>query len=388
MRKLILIIAGLVIGLAAAAQWNRAAGIPDRFVTSVRSIGNYVFATTDGGVYRSSNGIAWQLKVNGMDGTNLFTYRICKAGDYLYAASFKGVYRSSDYGDTWMATNYPAGYPAISLYAVNNIVLASTTGGGLFRSPDCGNTWQPISGDHFYQYAMACGTLFASTYQDVSVSADTGLTWQSAGLFNWAQDLLNIRDTILATTFSDNLASSPCAPVCWSYLSDLRIDSAVAFASKTDTVYLCTRDSIFYFADRNVPARRLSLEGLDIFPGREITTVEVFDGFLLAGTADTSGTTGKGVWYYSLTSSGIPYPDDENSVKVYPNPADALIFFTAPMACSRITVCNSLGQQVYAADEPCSPVCINTEPWPAGSYFIRIFSVSGHPIRTQKLIKL
>ena len=186
------------------SQWDRASGIGDRLVYSIRKIDSYLFAATDSGVYRSADGVNWQIKINGMGTTQLNTRDFCKSGSHLYAASMAGLYSSTDYGDNWQLTNYPD-YPAISIYAINNIILASTTGGGLFRSSDSGNTWNPIIGDNFWKYAMINGRLFASTYQDVSVSIDTGLTWQSTDFNDWAYDLLNMNDTLLVTTFSHSI---------------------------------------------------------------------------------------------------------------------------------------------------------------------------------------
>ena len=98
MKKLFLFLTTLIISLSSLAQWNRAIGIGDRLVSSINKIDNYVFAATDSGAYRSSDGISWQLKIHGLDRTRLNTYVFHKSGDRLYAAGFTGVYVSTDYG--------------------------------------------------------------------------------------------------------------------------------------------------------------------------------------------------------------------------------------------------------------------------------------------------
>lgn len=390
MKKLIFIATALIICQTTFGQWNRANGIGDRFIYAIRQIDNYVFTATDSGVYRSSDGINWQMKINGMDSTSLNTREFYKNGINLYAASMAGLYVSTDYGDHWQITSYPhPGNPAISVFAINNIVLASTTGGGLYRSKDYGITWQTGSGDNFWKYAMINGKLFASTFQDVSVSLDTGITWQSTNFNDWAFDLLNVNDTLLATTFSNSIAQTPSGTINWNYLNALQIDSAVGFAVKSDTIFTCSYDSVYFFKKRNIPANKINRNGLNIFPANKLSAIEIFNDLILVGTQNSSAISGKGVWYYSLNlSSGITEVDNENNIEIYPNPANTFINLKINNnTISQIEISNALGEIIYSTKNIHDAISIDISSFAKGVYFIRTTSINQNTYRVKKIVK-
>ena len=390
MKKLVFFATIFIVTHMSFAQWERASGIGDRLVYSIRIIDNYLFAATDSGVYRSADGVNWQLKINGMETSQLNTRDFCKSGSYLYAASMAGLYTTTDYGDNWQLTNYPhPNYPAISIYAINNIILASTTGGGLFRSSDSGNTWNPINGDNYWKYAMINGKLFASTYQDVSVSIDTGITWQSTDLNDWAYDLLNMNDTLLITTFSHSIAETSSNTLNWSYLNLLQINSAVEFATQSDTIFVCSKDSIYYFKNRNQPAHRFNLSGLNIFPDNQLTCIEVFNDLLVVGTDNQNTFMGKGIWYFPLNSlTGLENLETELKISAYPNPTSGVInLHLNDMNVTQIDIFDILKQKVYSSENMGTTLSIDISQWSKGIYFIRATSKNGNIFFTGKIIK-
>lgn len=390
MKKLFMVIIISIITQTTYGQWNRATGIDDRFVYSIRKIENHLFAATDSGVFRSSNGKDWFLKIEGMDTTLLNTRDFCKNGNNLYAASMTGLYVSTNNGDNWQITNYPhPGTPAISVYAINNIIMASTTGGGLYRSANYGVTWIPVSGDNYWKYVMINGTLFASTYQNVSLSLDTGATWQSTYFNDWAFDLININDTLLATTFSNSIAETPCNNLNWKYLDELQIHSAVEFARKSDTIFACTADSIFSFINRTKPANRLNLDGLNIFPENKISTIEIFNNLLLVGTENTSTLLGKGIWYYSLDSlSNIPGEVYENTVEIFPNPANNLIYLRIKeKSVYQLDILNMHGQMEFSTKQVHQTMIVDVGRLKNGMYLIKAITKNGNVYFIKKFIK-
>lgn len=401
MKKLILITATLIISQTTFAQWNRAIGIGDRFVYSIRKIDNYLFAATDSGVYRSTDGINWQMRINGMDTNELNTREFYKNGIILYAASMAGLYVSTDYGNNWQLTSYPhPNNPAISVFAINNIILASTTGGGLYSSSDSGATWTPITGDHFWKYAMINRKLFASTWQDVSVSLDTGNTWQSTNFNVFAYDLLNVNDTLLVTAFSNGIAQTPSGTINWSYVNPLQINYAFEFATKADTIFVCSADSIYYFKNRNVRAERLSLNRLNVFPDNKLSTIEISNNLLIVGTENSNTLLGKGVWYCPL-SQIVTVDDNENNVNKfhlnqnYPNPFNltTTIRFSIPHAEYVILkVYDILGREIVTLmnDELSAgehTIVFYAKDLASGIYFYRLNTATSSLVKSMEIMK-
>lgn len=390
MKKIILIATTIIVSQTTFAQWNRAIGIDDRFVYSIRKIDNYLFAATDSGAYRSVDGINWQMKIFGMDITELNTRDFYKNGVNLYAASMAGLYVSTDYGDNWQLTNYPhPNNPAISIYAINNIILASTTGGGIYRSSDNGITWEAGSGDNFWKYAMINGKLFASTYQDVSVSLDTGLTWQSTNFNDFAYDLLNVNDTLLVTTFSNGIAQTPANSTNWTYLNALQINSSFEFATKADTIFVSSSNSIYYFKNRNQPAHMVSLNGLNVFPDNQLNSIEIFNNLLVVGTENQNTLLGKGIWYYPLNLlTGIQNNTTESKISVFPNPTSALINLRLiDNNITQIDIVNIYGQKVISIKNITQTLTIDISSLSNGIYFIKATSKNGSIYLTEKIIK-
>ena len=390
MKKLILIATTLILCQTTFAQWNRVIGIGDRFVYSIRKIDNFLFAATDSGAYRSADGINWQMKISGMVNTQLNTREFYMNGINLYAASMAGLYVSTDYGDNWQLTNYPHYYnPAISIYAIKNIILSSTTGGGLYRSSDSGNTWEPIIGDNFWKYAMINGKLFASTWQDVSVSLDTGLTWQSTNFNDNAYDLLNVNDTLLVTTFSNGIAQMPANSTNWTYLNALQISSSFGFATKSDTIFVSAPNGVYYFRNRNNIANSINQNGLNVFPDNQLTSIEVFNNLLLVGTENQNTLLGKGIWYYPLSFlTGTQNKVTENKISIFPNPTSGLLNIRLnDNSITQIDIVNIYGQKVFAINNFLSSTIIDISLLANGIYFIKATSKNNNIYLTQKIIK-
>ncbi|WP_374358371.1 WD40/YVTN/BNR-like repeat-containing protein, partial [Chitinimonas sp.] len=114
------LLALLVITSAAMADdaWTRGVGIDGATLTALvkdRS-GNLYAATTDGGVYKSSNGgDSWATVNNGLSkfGDNPWINSLLadRAGN-LYLARYDGVYRSSNGGDSWTVAKRGLANPA------------------------------------------------------------------------------------------------------------------------------------------------------------------------------------------------------------------------------------------------------------------------------------
>jgi hypothetical protein len=126
-------------------------------------------------------------------------------GNIIVASTdYPGIYRSTNSGQTWTATNNPAGYGShwIRLSADGTRLVAAGAGGGISVSTNLGDTWQIISATNLSWTSLACSadakTIIAASgtrnsYYPVDpgpihFSTNAGATWVQANLPNakWA----------------------------------------------------------------------------------------------------------------------------------------------------------------------------------------------------------
>ncbi len=133
------------------------------------SSGSYLFCCNGYGVFRSTNdGNSWTDVNNGL--TSTIAYRMTQSGSYIYVGTYAGgIFRTSDYGDNWE----PAGLSGSTIYALQTIganIFAGTSNSGVYLSTDNGNNWADINeglfnlgilslaADDIYLYTGTTGT--------------------------------------------------------------------------------------------------------------------------------------------------------------------------------------------------------------------------------------
>jgi photosystem II stability/assembly factor-like uncharacterized protein len=159
-----------------------------------------VFKTTDGGA-------TWQCKNGGQEG-GLYVAEIAIKPDernIIFSASKRGLHKSTDGGESWslkrngfppsqvttggkVAFSAPVASLAIDPFNTNTIYVGMDSGGKIYKSTDCGETWflvntseSPISASSSVR-SIVCspntsGTLYATNEQGVYKSSDGGVTW-------------------------------------------------------------------------------------------------------------------------------------------------------------------------------------------------------------------
>ncbi len=113
---------------------------------------------------------------------NVVTTCLAVSGDYLFAGTMDGVYRSTDYGDTW--TKVGLEYYIVSSLAVSsNIIFAGTMGSGVFLSTDNGTTWTQsgLASGYIHAFAIMGTDIFAAG-GGIFRSTDNGATWLNTGM--------------------------------------------------------------------------------------------------------------------------------------------------------------------------------------------------------------
>ena len=162
-----------------------------------------IYAGTDSGIYRSSDGgVTWQqsLALGLLQG---FVARILvdpahHANVYAVASDYDGttynmvVYRSSDAGQTWVKTkvvaNSMSGPSNLAIDPVATNVLYLNLD-GIYKSTDSGATWQPTplaSMSSMTADPVTTGVVYANDNAHIYRSSDFGTTWNLlAAFFNF-----------------------------------------------------------------------------------------------------------------------------------------------------------------------------------------------------------
>jgi photosystem II stability/assembly factor-like uncharacterized protein len=110
--------------------------------------GNVLLAGTDQGLFRSTDGVGWQLAAGVAGGINLLEL----SGDHMVSAlSAHGAFVSSDAGVKWKACSEPA--PSTSWYGLvfdnsrtEAVTALAATSTGLYRSTDGCRSWVKVIG--------------------------------------------------------------------------------------------------------------------------------------------------------------------------------------------------------------------------------------------------
>ncbi|MFI5263107.1 MAG: hypothetical protein ACHQM6_01170, partial [Candidatus Kapaibacterium sp.] len=195
-----------IIRLDLHAQWVRTNGpYGGTNVTSMATIGTYLFAVADGKIIRSSDyGSSWTSVNNGLPKRSIDA--VASTGTVLFAGyhnSYSGpVYVSIDSGASWKPDSSLA---TIGPFATIGNNLFAGTGLGVLLSTDKGSSWIPKNtGLSMYYPALVDfvqglnyligidSLLFASTDAGFLRSNDGGLSWSSADTSNLLQDGIGI----------------------------------------------------------------------------------------------------------------------------------------------------------------------------------------------------
>ena len=93
----------------------------------------------------------------------------------------------------------------------------------------------------------------------------------------------------------------------------------------------------------------------------------------------------------NINVTGIPSPDNENTIKVYPNPANTYIYIDygdySKMNGFHLKIVNTSGQQVFQTPITQKLSYIDLNGWTGkGLYFINIIDPYGNTIETRKIV--
>ena len=336
-------------------------GLDDLEIISMSAGGPYIFTNTSAGAYYSTNsGTSWIS-------SSSFIKSIISKGSNLFGVVGGDVYISINNGSNW--TNVSTGWPkyynsktgyyhygATSLQAIDSILFAGTSGGGVYISTDNGSHWDTTNArpacSSVYALAAMNSKIYAGTIKGVFGSTNNGANWNSIGLTTVAINVIVIEGQNIFTATSGGIFLSSNDGNTWT-----EIDQGLV--------------------DKNVST--LAIEGAYLY----------------------SGTMGSGVWRRPLSEVTTDIKNETqqlpSSFKLgqnYPNPFNpsTIIPFNLPVrSFVSLKVFDLLGRDMATLVSDNLPAGNHSRQWNAanvssGIYFYRL--QAGSFIETKKLVLL
>lgn len=236
------------------------------------------------GVYKSEDGgLTWRSVSNGLPSEDVVALAF-GPGNLLYAASGQHLYASADGAASWSQlaqyVGNSRGFERIAVASSNgNVLYAITVIEGAFRSDDGGYNWRPINAGlpqdgngSFNVQAIAADptdpdVIYAGTGWEpfngngVYKSIDCGETWQPAnqGMMDRSVTALAVDpttpQTVYAGTYEGELLRSTDGGATWDDVTPDQVDASKIVAilldpANTQSVYLlCSRTGVLASAD-------------------------------------------------------------------------------------------------------------------------------------------
>ncbi len=185
MKRILSLLSVVVWGTLLAApgargQWIQLKGPYGGDIDALASNGNFLFAGTFEGLFRSSDdGKTWEALTTLSISASV--YSVIANGSEIFAGSDSSVYRSSDNGMTWsQCMDSLFGILSLAMLSDQSIV-AGTDGDGILLSTNDGVDWSfaGAASSEVISIASTQGHYFAATTSGFFASSDSGRTWDT-----------------------------------------------------------------------------------------------------------------------------------------------------------------------------------------------------------------
>lgn len=181
------------------AQWEQTNGpAPSLPVQSYAANDSFLFAACKnnsnylnsssvfGDVYRTGDkGVTWQRADSGLPLSASFSvYSVAVQGQYVYAGTNRGAWRSVDNGNSWVSVSTLHGDSLVTMIGTTDNLVFAFTSSCIFRSSDHGNTWTSCMigpSNLFFISFVNTGTalLALDVYTGLYRSQNNGISWQN-----------------------------------------------------------------------------------------------------------------------------------------------------------------------------------------------------------------
>ena len=397
---------------AAGMRWGRV-GLPNSDIRALVSHpSGKIFAAPDDDVvaFTSDRGGHWHPSPGG--GEEVIAL-LATSGGVLFSAA-DSLRRSTDGGERWvrLGNGLPAARASALAEAPDGAIIAGfesytgeegSSGGGIYRSTDLGESWVYIGFGLGTVSALAVshhGVIHASVYPMTYRSSDHGTTWSDyPELYAACYNIIALGgDTVLAgTTYGGMMRTTddgmswqpvgPLDPIVRSFATD-GMGTVLAATGTDDISGWNGTNGVLGSTDFGATWHDVSA-GL---AGKSVASVTIApDGFAYIGTI------GSGVWVTqdrvtAAATTAVPYPISFSLAQNFPNPFNpsTTIRYALP-ARSHVTliVFNTLGQQVATlvegeTDAGYHEVTFDASHLASGVYLYRL--TAGSDVETRKLI--
>jgi len=189
------LIAGLmlVLSMKSIGQWESLNGPDGGLIRTLKSNDKYLFAGSSAGLFRSSDGKAWDL-VQLKQGTQ----DACKAigiNDNILVAFSLDFYLSQNNGDTWQPISKPPAQIILDIVITDYAIYACSFT-DLWYSTDYGESWQlssfPIDSANIFCITSDHGRVFIGSTGKVYVSSSDADDWQYINIGNTEAQVHNL----------------------------------------------------------------------------------------------------------------------------------------------------------------------------------------------------
>ncbi len=253
------------------AQWvktNGPSGIGG-VVNSIALDSSYIFAISNGCIYRSSDkGNSWLL-VYSSNKSNFSITSLALNSSYIYAGTLEpaggyGIFQSSDLGDNWLPnkTEISSTSPTTiySLGVHDSVILAGSQFGsgaaGMYRSIDYGNNWTRVRPSGITCFAFQDSLVFASVANQttdpygVYLSKDLGATWSITNFPNISAYSVAANGNIVLAGSDSGIYRSTDNGVTWKIVdSSFKKVNVIIFNASGSYAYAGTRNGLFRSTD-------------------------------------------------------------------------------------------------------------------------------------------
>lgn len=152
-------------------------------VYSLLVFDDYIFAGTDDGIYRTYDSISINWKK--VSGFNYSVFALKNRGNSIFAGTIgHKIYRSQDCGDSWQYAGDGVGNSNVTSFCIKNDKIFAGTDNGIYASRNNGDNWYGVNNGLTYTViGSLCSynnILIAGTYKGIYKSTDEGLNWTLA----------------------------------------------------------------------------------------------------------------------------------------------------------------------------------------------------------------
>ncbi len=318
-----------------SAQWQHTNNsIDGKYIASMASRGNKVFAGTSDGLYMSiDKGAQWKAINHGLPKKEIWA--LAAADTNMIVGTWGGGLFLSNSTDTvWT-------YSGVNNASIDDILVNDTNifvgcyGEGIFLSTDGGKNWKKtingLSDNYVHTIVRSKTNLVAGTANGIFLSTNNGQNWKSidSGIIN-STDIrgMIIKDTsIFAGTSGAGIYKSEDSGVSWDSISTGPSYSVVwCFAISGANIFAGTYGGgVFLSSDNGLHWREINQGFTNSDYVLSVMSICISEGYVYVGTK-----TG-GVWKRALSEIlGIDELGPSTSLRmteleVYPNPANQLI---------------------------------------------------------------